>query len=245
MYWQRQLCFSIRCIYDNLLIITPTHSPYGITVRNSFTIFIIQEFYWQVGISIMTWSKVSDHSTWDAQCTGHWWTEESIMTSHQQTKSHVWFSIWTGGCNWGETDTEEISTVDTECHLVGVLLKRLDIYVRGLNLELINHFTTNLSLNPQPAIPRVPSTPHHTLTCACNSSKDPTLAVADGATFCPLMQNLITADPLCWMNPIWNVWPLSHQHTIVIITVDLMRDREQGDFDCRVCLEILNQYVQC
>ncbi len=63
-------------------------------------------------------------------------------------------------------------------------------------------------------------------TCACDSSKDPTLAIADRATLCPLAQNIPAADPRSWINSICNLSPISHQHTTVIVTVDLWAQRE-------------------
>lgn len=59
------------------------------------------------------------------------------------------------------------------------------------------------------------------LTCAPDSSENPTLAIADRATFCPLAKNVPAADPHSWMNPPWELSPLSHQNTPVIVTVDL------------------------
>lgn len=65
------------------------HSPYRITFRYSLTVFIIEVFYHQVGVSIMSRSKVSNHSTRDAQGTGHWKREESNSSSHQLTEAHT------------------------------------------------------------------------------------------------------------------------------------------------------------
>lgn len=66
-----------------------THSPDWITFRKSFTIFIIQVFYHQVGVTIMSRSKVSHHSTRDAQSTGDWRKEESSTSSYRLGTAHT------------------------------------------------------------------------------------------------------------------------------------------------------------
>lgn len=119
----------------------------------------------------MSWSKVSDHTTWDAQSSGHWRkTEETVLHFINET------------CQCMMTVSE----------------KQISDYIL-----------------------------HSAPTCACNGSKYPTLSIADGTTFCPLAQNILTADPFCRTNSIiWYLSPISHQHTIVIITVDLWTQTE-------------------
>ena len=66
-------------------VTTCNHSPYWVVSINPFTIFIIKVFYYQVGITVVSWSKVSNHSTRDAQSTGHWRRGRSRATLHQCT----------------------------------------------------------------------------------------------------------------------------------------------------------------
>ena len=58
-------------------------------------------------------------------------------------------------------------------------------------------------------------------TCTIHSSEDPALAVADGPAVGPLPQDVPTPYPGGRVHSVLELRPLSHQNTLVVVTVDL------------------------
>lgn len=107
---------------------------------------------------------------------------------------------------------------------------------RSRNGPGVSCFPLQDALHPTPrarrAGERFPAHPRVQLTCAGHSSEDPALAVLDilAAVVLPAPQDVHTSDPEHGADAIpVVVVPTSHQHTLVIIAVDLQPARHQVD----------------